>query len=110
MPRSPGVMPRLSFRSAEMGSHGRKMVLASTLAMERSAQSNSLAGRSGQNGAATLNNVDAQMLTKSGDTIDCLVSAATIDMHGDPCVLWDIQDITERRHTELELITTIIPS
>lgn len=60
--------------------------------------------------SGTLNNVDAQMMTKSGDTIDCLVSAATIDMHGDPCVLWVIQDITERRHTELELITTIIPS
>ncbi len=52
-------------------------------------------------------NADARVKTKSGGLLDCLVSAATVDMAGDPCVLWVIQDITERRHSELELVTAI---
>ena len=47
MPRSPSEMPKLSFWSAEMGSHGRKMVRGS-LATKRSARSSLSAGRSGK--------------------------------------------------------------
>ena len=54
-----------------------------------------------------LRNTDAKARTRSGQLLDCLVSAATVDMSGDPCVLWVIQDITERRHSELELVTAI---
>ena len=54
-----------------------------------------------------LHNVDAKVQSKSGQHLDCLVSAATITIDGDPCVLWVIQDITERRHSELELVTAI---
>ena len=54
-----------------------------------------------------LRNVDAKVRTKDGGLLDCLVSAATIDMSGDPCVLWVIQDITERRQSELELGSAI---
>ena len=54
-----------------------------------------------------LRNVDAKVRRKDGGLLDCLVSAATIDMAGDPCVLWVIQDITERRHSELELVNAI---
>ena len=54
-----------------------------------------------------LGNADAKMRAFGGQLLDCLVSAATVDMAGDPCVLWVIQDITERRHSELELVTAI---
>ena len=54
-----------------------------------------------------LRNADAKVRTKDSGLLDCLVSAATIDMAGDPCVLWVIQDITERRHSELELVNAI---
>ena len=54
-----------------------------------------------------LRNVDAQVRAKDGGLLDCLVSAATIDMSGDPCVLWVIQDITERRQSEMELGSAI---
>ena len=54
-----------------------------------------------------LRNADAKVRTRDGGLLDCLVSAATIDMSGDPCVLWVIQDITERRESELELVTAI---
>jgi hypothetical protein len=47
-PRSPSVMPKPSFRSAEMGSHGRKMVQALVFATKRSAPSSGSAGRSGK--------------------------------------------------------------
>ena len=54
-----------------------------------------------------LRNADAEVKTKAGGMLDCLVSAATVDMAGDACVLWVIQDITERRQSELELVTAI---
>lgn len=52
-------------------------------------------------------NVDAKVRTCDGGLLDCLVSAATVDMAGDASVLWVIQDITERRQSELELVTAI---
>lgn len=58
-------------------------------------------------GKGGFQNLDAKIRTKAGEHLDCLVSAATISMHGDPCVLWVIQDITERRRSELELMTAI---
>ncbi|WP_246191488.1 helix-turn-helix transcriptional regulator [Aureimonas leprariae] len=54
-----------------------------------------------------LHNADAKVRTKAGDVLDCLVSAAAITVEDDPRVLWVIQDITERRHSELELVTAI---
>ncbi len=51
-----------------------------------------------------LNKIDARISTKDGTLLDCLVSAATISVGEDPCALWVIQDITERRHSELELV------
>lgn len=54
-----------------------------------------------------LQGADAKVRTRKGGMLDCFVSAATIDMAGDPCVLWVIQDITERRHSEMELVTAI---
>lgn len=60
-----------------------------------------LAERSGFRGR------DARIRAKDGGFIDCLVSAEAIPLHNDMCVLWVIQDIHERRHSELELITAI---
>ncbi len=54
-----------------------------------------------------LNKVDARIQTKDGILLDCLVSAATISVGDDPCALWVIQDITERRRSELDLVTAL---
>jgi PAS domain S-box-containing protein len=50
---------------------------------------------------------DARARNKDGGFVDCLVSAAAITLKRDSCILWVIQDIHERRHGELELITAI---
>nr|WP_295661784.1 PAS domain S-box protein [Polymorphobacter sp.] len=57
--------------------------------------------------AGGLSKVDARVSTKDGTLLDCLVSAAPITIGEDPCVLWVIQDITARRHSELELIAAL---
>jgi PAS domain S-box-containing protein len=46
---------------------------------------------------------DARLVARSGEPVDCLVSAETIAVHGAPCVLWVYQDVTERRRSEAEL-------
>lgn len=60
-----------------------------------------LAGHSG------FRNRDGCVRNKDGGLVDCLVSAEVMPLHHDMCVLWVIQDIHERRHSELELITAI---
>ena len=50
---------------------------------------------------------DVRLLPKEGDPIDCLVSAEAIDVKGEGCVLWLYQDVTSRRHSELELVEAI---
>ena len=50
---------------------------------------------------------DVRVLPKEGEPIDCLVSAESIDVRGEHCVLWLYQDVTARRHSELELIEAI---
>ena len=52
-------------------------------------------------------NRDGQVAAKDGGIVDCLLSAETIRLRGDACVLWLMQDITERRRTELELVEAI---
>lgn len=52
-------------------------------------------------------NVELQFRTKHDEILDCLVSAETVIIHGEECVLTVIQDITERRRTEVELIAAI---
>jgi len=60
-----------------------------------------LAERSGFRGR------DVRVRTRDGGFVDCLVSAEAIPLGDAMCVLWVIQDIHERRHSELELITAI---
>jgi PAS domain S-box-containing protein len=50
---------------------------------------------------------DVRVLPKDGDPVDCLVSAEAIDVRGERCVLWLYQDVTSRRHSELELVQAI---
>ena len=50
---------------------------------------------------------DVRLLPKAGAPIDCLVSAEAIDVRGEHCVLWLYQDVTARRHGELELVAAI---
>ncbi|WP_254602655.1 PAS domain S-box protein [Sphingomonas bacterium] len=50
---------------------------------------------------------DVRVLPRDGEPVDCLVSAEAIDVRGERCVLWLYQDVTERRHSELELVDAI---
>jgi PAS domain S-box-containing protein len=55
----------------------------------------------------SVRNMELQMRTKGGDLLDCLVSADTVTIHGQSCVLSVIQDITERKRSEIELAEAI---
>ena len=55
----------------------------------------------------SLRNMDLQIRTKGGDRLDCLVSADTVTIHGQSCVLSVLQDITERKRSETELAEAI---
>ncbi len=55
----------------------------------------------------TLRQQEARLLTRGNDTIDCLVSAQSVDMDHQACVLWVYQDVTERRRSEMELASAI---
>ncbi|MCK8455549.1 helix-turn-helix transcriptional regulator [Sphingomonas faeni] len=50
---------------------------------------------------------DVQLLHKTGEMVDCLVSAERISIDGAPCVLWLYQDISARRRGELALVEAI---
>ncbi|MGL4964415.1 MAG: PAS domain S-box protein [Inquilinus sp.] len=57
--------------------------------------------------SGSLQNEALQMRAKDGGLIDCLVSAETVTINDEICVLWVIQDITERKRSEDELIVAI---
>jgi PAS domain S-box-containing protein len=50
---------------------------------------------------------ELKLKAKDGRLIDCLVSAETVTINGQLCVLSVFQDISERKRTEMELITAI---
>lgn len=52
-------------------------------------------------------NLDARLLGKDGEAVDCLVSAEALDVRDTPCALWLFQDITERARGELELVEAV---
>jgi PAS domain S-box-containing protein len=54
-----------------------------------------------------INGLDLKIQTKSGDEIDCLVSAVTVTIAGELCVLWVMQEISDRKRSEEELIAAI---
>ncbi len=57
--------------------------------------------------SGSITGVDLKLQTKDGVAIDCLVSAVTVTIGDELCVLWVIQDITERKHSEDELVNAI---
>lgn len=57
--------------------------------------------------AGRLRNREARLMTKAGTQLDCLVSAETISVEGAACVLWVLQDVSERRRSEMELAGAI---
>jgi PAS domain S-box-containing protein len=55
----------------------------------------------------SVRNLEIQLRTKDGALLDCLVSADTVSIHDQPCVLLVMQDITDRKRSEVELMTAI---
>lgn len=51
--------------------------------------------------------LEMQLRTKQEETLDALMSAGTVSIQGKECVLIVIQDITERKRSEVELIAAI---
>lgn len=51
--------------------------------------------------------VEIQVHDQEGATLDCTLSADTVTIQGTACMLAVIQDITERKHTEGELLTAL---
>ena len=52
-------------------------------------------------------NFEIQLRTKDGTVLDCLISAETVTIQGRVCVLGAVQDISERKRSESELIAAI---
>src|SRR5690606_2794266 len=48
-----------------------------------------------------------QLRTRKGFLLDCLASAEAVAIHDQDCVLWVIQDISEYKQSEAELIAAI---
>ena len=55
----------------------------------------------------TIRNLELQIRTKDGAVLDCLVSAETVSIAGQACVLSVLQDITDRKRSEVELMAAI---
>ena len=51
--------------------------------------------------------VDIQITMRDSSICDYLLSAETVNIHGEPCLLTVMQDITERKQTEMELLAAI---
>ncbi|VVM56708.1 HTH-type transcriptional regulator MalT [Pseudomonas fluorescens] len=56
---------------------------------------------------ASLDRIDVRMRKKGAEEIDCAVSADTVNIQDSPCYLLVLMDITERKRTELELVSAI---
>lgn len=52
-------------------------------------------------------NRDVRLLDASGQAVDCLLSAERMTLRGERCTLWLFQDISDRRSSELDLVSAI---
>jgi PAS domain S-box-containing protein len=52
-------------------------------------------------------NEPMRMKQKDGGIADCLVSAERVDINDEQCVIWALQDVTERRRSEAQLVEAI---
>ncbi|WP_219093914.1 helix-turn-helix transcriptional regulator [Pseudomonas sp. UMAB-40] len=57
--------------------------------------------------AGSLDRVDIRVRRKDSTVIDCTVSADTVNIQDNPCYLLVLMNITERKRTELELVSAI---
>lgn len=48
-----------------------------------------------------------RMKQKDGGVADCLVSAERVEINDEQCVIWALQDVTERRRSEAQLVEAI---
>ncbi|WP_250520700.1 PAS domain S-box protein [Caballeronia sp. NCTM1] len=55
----------------------------------------------------SIRNVEFQIQTATSDILDCLVSAEPVTIHGTDCVLIALLDITDRKRSEMELVSAI---
>ncbi|WP_223488663.1 helix-turn-helix transcriptional regulator [Pseudomonas sp. A-RE-19] len=55
----------------------------------------------------SVDRIDVRVRRKDAGLIDCAVSADTVKFQDDPCYLLVLMDITERKRTELELVSAI---
>lgn len=54
-----------------------------------------------------IRNEELPVRTREGMVIDCLLSADTVTIQDEPCVLCVTQDITERKRSEMDLVAAI---
>lgn len=52
-------------------------------------------------------NFEGRLRSREGAELDCLISAETVTMDGARCVLWAVQDISDRKRSETELVSAI---
>ncbi len=57
--------------------------------------------------AGRVHGVDIQLRSKNGVVRDFLLSAETVEIHGEHCLLSVMLDITERKQTETELLAAV---
>ncbi|UDL93668.1 helix-turn-helix transcriptional regulator [Lichenihabitans sp. PAMC28606] len=57
--------------------------------------------------AGAVRNFDGRLRAKDGSELDCMISAESVTIDGEACVLCTLQDITERRRSEKDLIAAI---
>jgi ATP/maltotriose-dependent transcriptional regulator MalT len=55
----------------------------------------------------SVQNLDLKIKLKDRETIDCLVSAERVSLDGQACILLTWLDITERKRSEMELVSAI---
>ena len=55
----------------------------------------------------SVRNLEVGVQTKGGELVDCLVSVDTLSIQNQACILTVMQDITERKRSETELVAAI---
>lgn len=58
-------------------------------------------------GSGAIRDRDIQLRTQKGTTVDCLLLTEPVTIQGNPSVLCVVQDVTERRRSEAELVAAI---